>query len=60
MSNDDFEKNVDLKTYIENKIDMLEDEFFIHLSLYERQRFRSLTSETQVDNYAHSILVNRL
>ena len=60
MSNDDFEKNVDLKTYIEHKIDMLEDEFFIHLSLYECQRFRSLTNETQVDNYAHSILVNRL
>lgn len=60
MSNDDFEKNVDLKTYIENKIDMLEDEFFIHLSLHEYQHFRSLTNETQVDNYAHSILVNRL
>ena len=60
MSNDDFEKNVDLKTYIENKIDMLEDEYIILLSVYECQRFRSLTSETQVDNYAHSILVNRL
>ena len=60
MSNDNFEKDVDLKDYIENKIDMLEDEFFIHLSLHECQRFRSLTNETQVDNYAHSILVNRL
>ena len=60
MSNENFEKDVDLKTYIENKIDMLEDEFFIHLSLHEFQRLRSLTSETQVDNYAHSILVNRL
>lgn len=60
MSNDDFEKDVDLKTYIENKIDMLENDFYIRLSWYECQRFRSLTNETQVDNYAHSILVNRL
>ena len=60
MSNDDFEKDVDLKTYIENKINMLEDDFYIRLSWYECQRFRTLTSETQVDNYAHSILVNRL
>ena len=60
MSNDDFEKDVDLKTYIENKINMLEDDFCIRLSWYECQRFRSLTNETQVDNYAHSILVNRL
>ena len=60
MSNDDFEKDVDLKTYIENKINMLEDDFYIRLSWHECQRFRSLTSETQVDNYAHSILVNRL
>lgn len=60
MSNDDFEKDVDLKTYIENKINMLEDDFYIRLSWYECQRFRSLTNETQVDNYAHSILVNRL
>ena len=60
MSNDDFEKDVDLKTYIENKINMLEDDFYIRLSWYECQRFRSLTNEAQVDNCAHSILVNRL
>lgn len=50
------EKNVSLKKYIEQKIDMLEDEFLIQMSYLEKEHMASLTTYHQVDQYANDIL----
>lgn len=46
-----------LKQYIEEKIDMITDEFRIYLREEEKAHFRSLKSEIEVDHYARDILL---
>ena len=55
-----YTKNVSLDTYKGNKLKMITDEFMIHLNPSEITKLYSLENETQVDQYAHSILVNKL
>ena len=49
-----------LEEYIENKIIMLQYEFYIKLTEAELIHLRALKSESEVDRYAHDILKNRL
>ena len=53
-------RKVSLSEYIDRKISMLEDEFFIKLGLSDIIGLRNLKSEADVDAFAHRILVERL
>lgn len=49
-----------LFTYIDNKILMLVTEFKIRLSKKEKEHFRELKTENDVDRYAHEIFMRKL
>ena len=46
--------------YIQEKIEMLREEFKINLSSREIHEMMQCTSEIAVDNYAHSIIMKKL
>lgn len=46
--------------YIQEKLFMLQDEFKFALDASEIKHMMELKSEIAVDNYAHSIMMNRL
>lgn len=54
------ERNKTLIEYITQKISMLEDEFYLKLNYEDIAHMRSLKTETDVDRFAHQILVDRL
>ena len=55
-----FGERAELRQYICNKIDMLQNDFKIKLTDTDVLHFRSLTSYSDVDNFARDILINRL
>lgn len=55
-----FGERAELQQYICNKIDMLRNDFKIRLTDTDILHFRDLTSYSDVDNFAHDILINRL
>lgn len=46
--------------YINDKIRMLENDFWIRLTKEEKAHFRSLKTECAVDQYAHDIIMKKL
>ena len=60
VPNATYVKDVPLPVYIRRKIDMLRSDFLIHLTYEERAHFWELTTEQDVDNYAHSIIMKKL
>lgn len=48
------------KKYIEEKIDMLINEFYMKLTDDEIDHFYSLKTESAVDRYAHKLLMDKL
>ena len=46
--------------YINDKIRMLENDFWIRLTKEEKAHFHSLRTEAAVDQYAHDIIMNKL
>lgn len=50
----------DVKEYIEYKIKLLRDDFYINLSGYDYDHFRSMKTISDVDAYAHQLLNERL
>jgi hypothetical protein len=48
-----------LNNYIKEKVE-LPKEFHIKLTTKEREHLSSLTTETSVDNYVHTIFKNKL
>lgn len=50
----------ELARYTSDKIYMLENEFYLHLSDDDILHFRSLTTEDAVDRYAHKLFKERL
>lgn len=55
-----FEKGMPLKNYITNKIDMIQNEFCIPLTIEQRNHFCTLKTEFQVDQYAHDLIMKGL
>lgn len=55
-----FERKKTLPEYVAQKISMLEDEFYLKLDYEDIAHIRSLKTETEVDQFAHQILVDRL
>ena len=53
-------KDSTLKGYIKEKIRIIEKEFHIPLTLDEKMHMQNLTSETDVDQYAHDIFMRKL
>lgn len=49
-----------LPEYINTKLNMIQDEFCIKLSIDEIRHFRSLKTEEEVDHYAHDIIMKKL
>lgn len=49
-----------IKTYIDNKIYMLRNDFKMKLTKSEIAHMQTLTTENQVDNYAHSLFMEKL
>ena len=60
VPNATYVKDVPLPVYIRRKIDMLRSDFLIHLTYEEKAHFWGLTTEQDVDNYAHSIIMKKL
>lgn len=52
--------NIPLWQYIQEKIEMLSDEFKIDLTASEKHDMMMCTSEIAVDNYAHKIIMTKL
>ena len=50
----------DLDEYVKEKIKMLEEEFYIRLTLDDITHFRSLKNKRDVDAFAHQIFEDRL
>ena len=55
-----FEREKTLREYIFDKIDMLENEFYLRLTEAEEMRMCSLKTESEVDRYAHQLLKDKL
>ena len=55
-----YNKTASLSQYIKEKIRMLREDFCIKLSYAEVAHLKALTTETQVDQYAHDLLVTKL
>lgn len=53
-------RNLELRNYIHQKIDMLTDEFYLRLTEAEEDHFYVLRSHDEVDKYAHDLLVKKL
>ena len=60
MSTPEFDKAEALREYIRLKIEMLEEEFFIKLTLEEKLFFHTLSDEFAVDAYARDIFLKKL
>lgn len=54
------ERQVTIKTYIKEKIRMLQKDFFIRLTDENITHLKSLTREIDVDHYAHDLIENKL
>ena len=54
------ERPVPLKVYIKEKLRMLTRDFCLRLTDEEIKHLKSLTREIDVDNYAHTLLDNKL
>ena len=54
------EYTVSIKTYIKQKIRMLQRDFRLHLTEEEINHLQSLKREIDVDHYAHDIIMNKL
>ena len=54
------ERKKTLQEYITQKISMLEDEFYLRLSFADIAHIHRLKTESEVDLFAHQILVDRL
>lgn len=64
---DAFEKYYQLKPnplcpifYVEQKINMLVNDFYIRLTDEEKRHFYTLTSEYAIDQYAHDLIMKKL
>ena len=55
-----FERKKTLPEYVTQKISMLEDEFHLRLDYADVVHMYNLNTETEVDQFAHQILVDRL
>lgn len=55
-----FGLNRSLPKYIDHKLDMLENEFYLKLTYEEERYMRSLKSHEAVDQFAHKLLVEKL
>lgn len=51
---------VDLKTYIEEKISILKDDFLIRLSWSEEAHLKRLQTKEEVDDYSRKIILEKL
>ena len=51
---------VKLPQYINNKIAMLREDFKMRLSKADIAHFRSLTTENEVDRFAHELFMRKL
>lgn len=51
---------VPLWQYIQEKLAILQNEFMFNLDASEIQHMMQLTSETAVDNYAHTLIMTKL
>lgn len=60
MSEKIYHTEKDLKKYIQNKLEMLEYEFFLKLTPLERYHFHELKTHLAVDQYAHTLLRDKL
>ena len=49
-----------VKDYITWKLSVLENEFYLKLTEFERCHFHELKSESAVDQYAHTLLAEKL
>ena len=49
-----------LKRYAKEKIDMIQNEFCIPLTYEQSEHFYGLRTESQVDQYAHDIILKGL
>lgn len=49
-----------LVEYKEDKIEILERDFLIHLDEFEKEHLNGLTSEYAVDRYARTLIINKL
>ena len=54
------ERPVPIKTYIKEKLRMLKEDFYLHLTKEEVKHMKSLAREIDVDHYAHTLLNNKL
>lgn len=52
--------NRTLTEYIINKLDMLENEFYIRLTGDEYDHMWSMKTELEVDQYAHDLIITKL
>ena len=55
-----FNKSVPLSEYVDNKINMLKNEFYLKLTDDEVDHLNCLKSEYEVDAYAHKLLIEKL
>lgn len=55
-----FERKMSIKMYINLKLKMLEEDFYLRLTDIERDHMCSLTSEQEVDAYAHKLILEKL
>lgn len=56
----DLKRHVKLTTYIDDKINMLENEFYLKLTPEEKAHFNDIRTEEAVDQYAHRLLRDKL
>ena len=55
-----FERAMSLKMYINLKLKMLEEDFYLRLTDSERQHMLNLTSQPEVDAFAHRLILEKL
>ena len=60
MTSKETNTDMPLWQYIQEKIEMLQDEFKIQLSASEISHMMKLQSEIAVDNYAQTLFIERL
>ena len=51
---------VPIKKYIKQKINMIENDFYIPMTSEEKQHMAELDTECKVDQYAHDLIMNGL
>ena len=55
-----FKQKIPLKDYIKQKIKLLKRDFCLDLTSEEEQHFWDCKTESDVDHYAHDLIVNKL